>query len=80
MSANKQTIASIVGKFYVKGYIEYFEVEDDRRNKLIKLTQTGFKYAKQIIPPAANAENFAMANLGIDKIKTLVELTTLFSE
>ncbi len=80
LSANKQTIASIVNKFYNKGYVEYFEVKEDRRNKLIKFTESGLKYAKQIIPPAANAENLAMANLGIENIKQLVKLTTCFAE
>ena len=80
LSANKQTVASIVSKFYSKGYIEYFEVTKDRRNKLIKFTENGLKYAKQIIPPAANAENFAMANLGIENIKQLVELNTKFTK
>ncbi len=80
LSANKQTIASIVNKFYGKGYVEYFEVEEDRRNKLIKFTENGVNYVKKIIPPAANAENVAMANLGIDNIKQLVKLTTMLSE
>ena len=80
LSANKQTVASIVDKFYDKGYIEYFEVAEDRRNKLIKLSVNGLKYAKQIIPPAAYAENLAMANLGIENIKQLVKLTTIFTE
>lgn len=80
LSANKQTIASIINKFYDKGYVEYFEVKEDRRNKLIKFTENGLKYAKQIIPPAAGAENLAMANLGIENIKQLVKLTIKFTE
>ena len=80
LSANKQTIASIAGKFYNKGYVEYFEVMEDRRNKLIKFTENGLKYAKQIIPTAADAENLAMENLGIENIKQLVKLTTKFTE
>lgn len=80
LSANKQTVASIVSKFYSKGYIKYFEVAEDRRNKLIKFTENGLKYAKQIIPPAANAENLAMANLGIENVKQLVELNTKFTK
>ena len=80
LSANKQTVASIVNKFYDKGYVEYFEVKEDRRNKLIKFTKIGLKYAKQIIPPAANAENLAMANLGIENIKQLVKLNAKFTE
>ncbi len=80
MSANKQTIASIVNKFNNKGYVEFIEVKEDRRNKPIKLTESGLKYVKQVIPPAADAENLAMVNLGIENIKQLVKLTTALAE
>lgn len=80
LSANKQTIASIVNKFNNKGYIKHSNVLKDKRNKLIKFTENGLKYAKQIIPPATDAENLAMANLGLNNIKQLVKLSTIFTE
>ena len=33
LSANKQTIAAITGRFLKKGYISLHEVKEDRRNK-----------------------------------------------
>ena len=64
LSSNKQTIAAIVTRFWKKGYIVYEEVMEDRRNKRIRFTETGREYAGKIIPPAAEAENLAMAELG----------------
>lgn len=80
MSANKQTINSIIIRFDKKGFISYAEVKEDRRNKRILLTEKGKSYAKDIIPPAAAAENLAMADMPLDKIAELVKLTTVFTE
>lgn len=80
MSANKQTINAIITRFDKQGYIFYVEVKEDRRNKRIVLTESGKAYAKDIIPPAADAENLAMADMPIEKIAELVKLTTIFTE
>ncbi len=80
LSANKQTVAAITGRFQKKGYIFFEEVAEDRRNKRIRFTERGRTYAQAIIPPAADAENLAMAALGTEKIAELVQLTTIFTE
>ncbi|MBO4990001.1 MAG: hypothetical protein J6D37_06680 [Clostridia bacterium] len=41
LSANKQTIAAIVGRIFKKGYIVFEEVAEDRRNKRIFFTERG---------------------------------------
>lgn len=80
LSSNKQTIAAIVTRFWKKGYIVYEEVMDDRRNKRIRFTEAGRTYAGAIIPPAAEAENLAMAELGLENLTGLVNLTTRLTE
>ena len=80
LSANKQTIAAIAGRFLKKGYIFSEEDAEDRRNKRICLTPAGRAYAKEIIPPAAEAENLAMAELGKEKLCELVRLTEKLTE
>lgn len=60
LSANKQTIAAITGRFLKKGYISLHEVKEDRRSKRIIFTDKGKAYAQDIIPYAAHAENLAM--------------------
>lgn len=76
LSSNKQTIAAIITRLWKKGYIVYEEVIEDRRNKRIRFTEAGREYAGAIIPPAAVAENLAMAELGLEKLSELVNLTT----
>lgn len=80
LSATKQTISAIIKKFLKQGYVKLTESETDRRNKIIRLTSEGKKYAKKIIPPAAKAEIDAMAELSGEDIAELVRLTELFSE
>ena len=80
LSSNKQTIAAIVTRFWKKGYIVYEEVMEDRRNKRIRFTEAGRTYAGAIIPPAAEAENLAMAELGLENLTGLVNLTTRLTE
>ena len=80
LSANKQTIAAVIDRFRKKGFLWYEEVAEDRRNKRIRFTEAGRQYAGAIIPPAADAENLAMAELGIEKLTELVNLTARLTE
>ncbi len=79
LSATKQTVSAIIKKFLKKGYVSLTEFETDRRNKIVRFTESGKDYAGKIIPPAANAEISAMAELLPEDITELVRLTTLFS-
>lgn len=78
LSANKQTVAAITNRFFNKGYVTLNEYAKDRRNKLIRFTESGSAYAEKIIPPAAEAENLAMSGLGLKAVRELVKLTTAF--
>lgn len=80
LSSNKQTIAAIITRFWKKGYLTLEEVAEDRRNKRIRFTDAGREYAGAIIPPAAEAENSAMAELGLENLTELIDLTTKLTE
>lgn len=79
LSATKQTVSAIIKKFWKLGYISLIEAENDRRNKIVRFTDAGKEYAKNIIPPAASAEIDAMAELSEKDIVELVRITTIFS-
>lgn len=80
LSATKQTVSAIIKKFWKQGYISLTESETDRRNKIVRFTEAGMEYTRKIIPPAANAEINAMAELNGKDIAELVRITTLFSD
>ena len=76
LSATKQTVSAIIKKFWKQGYLYLTESEIDRRNKIVRFTDLGREYAKNIIPPAANAEIDAMAELAEEDIIELVRILT----
>ena len=80
LSSNKQTINAIITRFDKQGFISYKTVKEDRRNKRIILNESGKAYANGIIPPAADAENLAMADMPVEKVAELVKLTATFTE
>ena len=80
LSATKQTVSAIIKKFWKQGYLSLTESETDRRNKIVRFTETGMEYTRKIIPPAADAEIDAMAELDGKDIAELVRTTTLFSD
>ena len=80
LSATKQTISAIIKKFCKLGYLSLSEAENDRRNKIVRFTDRGREYTKNIIPSAASAEIDAMAELEDRDIVELVRITALFSD
>lgn len=80
LSANKQTVAAITGRFFKKGFFYCEEVAEDRRNKRIRFTAAGKAYAGGVIPGAAEAKNLAMADLEPGQAAELVRLTQQFTE
>lgn len=80
LSANKQTVNAIITRFDRQGFLSYAPVEKDKRNKRLALTERGKAYAETVVPPAADAENLAMADMSIPQAVELVKLTTAFTE
>lgn len=79
LTATKQTVSAIIKKFWKLGYLALTEAENDRRNKIVRFTDTGREYAKHIIPPAASAEIDAMTELDEKDIIEMVRITAIFS-
>lgn len=80
LSATKQTVSAAIKKFWKSGYLSFEESKTDRRTKMVRFTASGKEYVERIIPPAAQAENDAMAELSHEQQAALVRLTDLFSE
>ena len=76
--SSKQTVSAIIKGYLTRGYVNLTEQSNDRRNKLVRLTDAGRQYADAIVPPVTEAETAAMARLTQEQQNTLVELTTAF--
>ena len=64
-------IAKLLRKFEDKGYIARKEDPQNRRKKLVKLTDDGNKKTDELIEIIQNWENEATSNLTDDELKTL---------
>lgn len=76
----KQTINMILKEFERKGLVELLPMQEDKRNKLIRLTPAGDEYADDIISRLRKAELYVIEEMGIERIKLLNDNMSLFVE
>ena len=70
----KQMVNTIVKNFYENGYIEFKEVESDRRNKYVLFTSNGKEYADQIMKPLMEREEKAIAVLSNEERNEMINM------
>lgn len=76
----KQTVNAIIQYFNKLEIIEpLIESNNDKRNKVIVLTEKGKLYAQKIISKVQECEYKALYKLGEDKIKDLIDIITLYN-
>lgn len=73
ISIPKQTINAAITYFYKKGYVKLVEPPEDRRVKIIHLTEEGRKYAEGIFSRIINCELKAIKEIGKEEMKALTE-------
>lgn len=76
----KQTVNSIITNFYRAGLVELRELPKDRRNKAVRLTELGQKYAQENIAFIHQAELSAMEKLDHNLRTALLEGTKRYKE
>ena len=70
----KQMVNTIVKNFYENGYIEFKEVESDRRNKYVLFTSNGKEYADKIMKPLMEREEKAIAVLSNEERNEMINM------
>ena len=78
--STKQVVNATVKSFARKGYIAVTASAEDKRKKLLTLTDTGRDFAASVIEPMDKAEEKALARLTAEQQETLVQTTALFAE
>lgn len=76
----KQTVFNICKEYKEKGWIEFSESRADKREKILRLTQTGQAYAEPILQKTQAISEQAFAKFGERKTKQLFALMQEFSE
>ncbi|MCJ7856065.1 MarR family winged helix-turn-helix transcriptional regulator [Lachnospiraceae bacterium NSJ-143] len=69
----KQTVHTILMDFSRKGYIEFNTDNDDRREKTVRFTENGRRYASSILSRLYYIEEMAMEKLGEETRFQLVD-------
>ena len=74
----KQTVNSILKDYMQKGFIETVSMPEDKRNKILKLTNAGKAYADSIIGALQEKELFVIKELGIENMAKLNDISETF--
>ncbi|MCI8284669.1 MAG: MarR family transcriptional regulator [Firmicutes bacterium] len=76
----KQTVNMILKDFITKGLVELVPMHEDKRNKLIRFTESGKEYADGILSELRETELFVIDEMGIERMKLLNDNAALFAE
>lgn len=77
---SKQTVNLIIKNFLANGYVTAREVLEDKRNKLIQMTETGRAYCEKVVHHITWAEDTAMSMFTPAEQKQLVDLSRTFTK
>lgn len=67
----KQTVNSILKDFLNCGYVEMFSMPEDKRNKIVRLTESGKNFAQNVIGKLHEKEIYVLKKMGFKNIKNL---------
>ncbi len=74
----KQTVNTILKDFMKKGYVEMVSAPEDRRNKLLSLTESGKAFAHSVIDKLHRKEIYVLQKMGLENIVSMNDNTELF--
>lgn len=74
----KQTVNAVITSFLKNSWVKLEEMPEDRRNKTVKLTETGMENAARIIDKVRECEDKAMSGLTEEQRNTLLDLTKTY--
>lgn len=75
----KQTVHTVISALNKQEYLILESGKEDKREKLVILTESGQKYAGQIIAPLRKAEEKIYKTIGSEKMQAICETLDLFN-
>lgn len=76
----KQTVNNVIISLKNDGYITMQPSEEDRRGRIITLTETGRAYADDLLAPLFQIEEAAAGQMGAKMMSALIESIAAFGE
>lgn len=75
----KQTVNNIIKALLKKEYIELLPGTNDKREKLVVMTQHGREYAKNLLAPLYDLEQQTMKLIGEERVFQMLEIANLYN-
>ena len=75
----KQTVSGIVHQLMDQGYVILEANTKDKREKLVVFTEAGTAYAKALLTPLYEAEQYVFSAIGEDKISQMLDTIDIFN-
>ncbi|MDO4944775.1 MAG: MarR family transcriptional regulator [Ruminococcus sp.] len=76
----KQTVNTVISELHKKEYIQLIPDENDKRSKIIKLTDKGEKYADEIVTPLLDCEKKVLAEMGEERVKMMIDTMKQYAD
>lgn len=77
---SKQTVNLIVKNLLAEAYVTVTEVPENKRNKIVRMTEAGRAYCEQVVRHITWAEDTAMSLFSPEEQKNLIELSRTFTK
>ena len=77
---SKQTVNLIVKNLLAQGHVTVTEVAENRRNKLVQMTEAGRAHYGTVVRHITWAEDTAMSMFTAEEQKTLIDLSRTFTK
>lgn len=76
----KPTVNTVITELQKKGYIILIPDENDKRSKIIKLTQEGINYANKIVTPLLDCEIRVLKKMGTQRVEMLIDTMNQYAD
>lgn len=76
----KQAVNTVITELQKKGYIILIPDENDKRSKIIKLTQEGINYANKIVTPLLDCEIRVLKKMGTQRVEMLIDTMNQYAD
>ena len=77
---SKQTVNSIIKNLWTDRYVTITEMPEDRRNKMVEMTEAGRAYCQKVVRHITWAEDTAMSMFTPEEQKQLIDLSRTFTK
>lgn len=77
---SKQTVNLIIKNLLAENYVTVTEVPENKRNKMVRMTDTGRAYCEKVVRHITWAEDTAMSMFTPEEQKQLIDLSRTFTK